>query len=112
MKFKNTDFEKPSDSPISERASTPQNKPAPKRAMYCLQCGYDLAELPARQCPECGPAFDPDNLHTFAASGRGEPAEDEVKEFTKRMALWIAFVLFAVATALGWLIVYLWPMVF
>jgi len=27
--------------------------------MHCLDCGYDLRELPEPRCPECGREFDP-----------------------------------------------------
>lgn len=43
--------------------------------MHCLECGYDLRDLPERRCPECGRAFDPEdkkswgNARTFRAIG-------------------------------------------
>lgn len=34
--------------------------------MYCLNCSYDLRDLPSDRCPECGRVFDPRNPETFA----------------------------------------------
>jgi hypothetical protein len=80
--------------------------------MYCLDCGYNLKGLSTRACPECGRAFEPTNLTTFAASGRKEPGsgDDELAEFGKQTILWIAFVLMVVGTAVGAVLVYLWPL--
>ena len=39
--------------------------------MYCIICGYDLAHSGAsRSCSECGTAFDPDKVSTYAESPR------------------------------------------
>jgi len=32
---------------------------------FCLECGYPLAGLPSRVCPECGRAFDRDDSSTY-----------------------------------------------
>jgi hypothetical protein len=37
---------------------------------FCLGCGYSLAGLQQRVCPECGRPFDPNDPKTFAASAR------------------------------------------
>src|SRR5436309_224268 len=34
--------------------------------MYCLNCFYDLRDLPSDRCPECGGIFDPRNPETYA----------------------------------------------
>jgi len=34
--------------------------------MYCRKCGYNLLNLPERRCPECGQAFNPHDVTTFA----------------------------------------------
>lgn len=34
--------------------------------MFCKGCGYALAGLESRLCPECGRGFDPANRRTFA----------------------------------------------
>jgi hypothetical protein len=33
--------------------------------MRCLSCQYDLSNLTEHRCPECGRAFDPQDLQTF-----------------------------------------------
>lgn len=33
--------------------------------MYCIDCDYPIAGLHSRACPECGRAFDPDDLRSF-----------------------------------------------
>ncbi len=37
--------------------------------MRCLNCEYELHDIAARVCPECGRAFDRDNPETFARTG-------------------------------------------
>lgn len=44
--------------------------------MNCLDCEYDLRGLPKGVCPECGRAFDPLDVATFANPRRGWPFED------------------------------------
>ena len=36
------------------------------RERRCAGCGYDLRDLPAGACPECGRSFDPKRRSTFA----------------------------------------------
>lgn len=39
----------------------------------CPQCGYNLRALPASRCPECGTAFDPEQLRRLYRRGREAP---------------------------------------
>ncbi len=34
--------------------------------MFCLNCHYDLRELPEHRCPECGQHFDPSDESTYS----------------------------------------------
>lgn len=45
--------------------------PAADDALNCPLCGYDLRGLPANRCPECGHAFDPDELRRATAEQSG-----------------------------------------
>jgi len=33
--------------------------------MYCLQCRYNLRDLPEHRCPECGRRFDPNDPESY-----------------------------------------------
>lgn len=35
--------------------------------MRCLTCQYDLRKLSERRCPECGRAFDPNDITSYAS---------------------------------------------
>jgi len=37
--------------------------------LYCPKCGYNLSKLPENRCPECGEAFDPDQLRARQSQG-------------------------------------------
>lgn len=39
-----------------------------ERPKYCLGCGYDLRGILARDCPECGKYFNPNDFNTYACS--------------------------------------------
>jgi len=36
----------------------------PRPPMYCLDCDYQLGNLTTNQCPECGRAFNPNDMGT------------------------------------------------
>jgi predicted amidophosphoribosyltransferase len=36
--------------------------------MFCKNCQYDLRQLQAHRCPECGQAFDPTEPSTYLES--------------------------------------------
>ena len=35
-------------------------------SMFCLDCGYPLDGLAEHRCPECGLAFDPDDMDSYS----------------------------------------------
>ena len=37
---------------------------------YCLGCYYPVDRITSKQCPECGRAFDPDDVSTYALKPR------------------------------------------
>ncbi len=65
--------------------------PAFRWKKYCRQCGYSLDELPERECPECGQAFDPDDEATWSK----RPYDLEKVKKRRRKIIWIAAVALA-----------------
>ena len=49
--------------------------------MYCLTCRYNLAQLYANRCPECGTSFDPQDPFTYrpALTGLSPVAQHKLK---------------------------------
>lgn len=71
----------------------PDALPVPDLGLRCLRCGYNLAGLPERRCPECGRQF---NLEEFIPKGdfpiviydgREAKATAEVLDLMKRAAI-------------------------
>jgi hypothetical protein len=58
--------------------------------MRCLNCKYDLRNLPEHRCPECGREFDPNDSTTFT-----------LRHTRNRSGIW-ALVAIAIIFAIGW----------
>lgn len=41
----------------------------------CIRCGYDLRDLPAGLCPECGQRFDPTDARTYLTSSEARASK-------------------------------------
>ncbi len=61
-------------SPVDETAT----------GISCTNCGYNLTHLPPGECPECGKAFDPDDLRTVnrIRANKSTPARAVVHALT------------------------------
>src|SRR4051812_21326879 len=80
-----------------QHAYTPAVSSAPR--IFCKGCGYILAGLTSRACPECGRAFDSRNRRTFAR----RPPRGWVWRWGQRLLALVLLLLLAGGVGLFWL---------
>ena len=76
--------------------------------VYCRTCGYTLNHLPPGDCPECGQAFDPEDLRTVSLRrpSFARALVDAVIRYS-RWVVWVLAVLFCLFGAIAGLAVFI-----
>ena len=59
----------PASDPVEAKRTAQPVSAATDDSLNCPLCDYDLRGLPANRCPECGYAFDPEELRLLVSFG-------------------------------------------